>query len=242
MIQVGFKSDRGIKRDNNEDACFVIPEDKIYIVADGVGGNNSGEVASRNAVKHIATHVKENPLDDANDRDAIKDYFLECVKETNAEICKIAEMSEHYKGMATTLVLAYVHENSAYILNVGDSRAYLFRNGALVQLTEDHTYVNELVKKQYLTPETAKKHPERNVITRALGAAGVVEPDIFEVKVMKDDLLLLCTDGLHGELEEEEISEILSSGKHMSELCDDLITAANLKGGHDNITVVCVKI
>lgn len=242
MIQVGFKSDRGIKRDNNEDACFVIPEDKIYIVADGVGGNSSGEVASRNAVKHIASYVKKNPIAASEERKGIKDYFLTCIRETNAEICRIAAETESYKGMATTLVMAYIHNDCAYILNVGDSRMYLFRKGNLVQLTEDHTYVNELIKKQYLTPEKARNHPDRNVITRALGAAHTVEPDIFEVKLMKDDLLLLCTDGLHGELEEQEICEILKSDKHMSELCDELITEANRKGGHDNITVVCVKI
>ncbi|QHI73173.1 Stp1/IreP family PP2C-type Ser/Thr phosphatase [Aminipila terrae] len=241
MVQVGFKSDRGLKRKNNEDSCFVIPEDKIYIVADGVGGSNSGEVASRSAVSFVADYVKKNPVKLVKGREEIKNYFIKCIEEANTLICNLSSENTENKGMATTLVLAYVIRRKAYIVNIGDSRAYLMRNGNLIQITEDHTYVNTLIRSGALTEDAARNHSKRHIITRALGGDDTVEPDIFEVKLMKDDILLLCTDGLHGEVEDSRICEILTSGQQMSELCNQLITRANRSGGNDNITVVCVK-
>lgn len=242
MVQVGFKSDRGLKRKNNEDSCFVIPEDKIYIVADGVGGSNSGEVASRSAVSFIADYIKKNPIKEVKGREKIKNYFINCVEAVNSLICSLSVENTENKGMATTLVLAYVNRRKSYIVNIGDSRAYLMRDGDLIQITEDHTYVNTLIKSGAITEDAAKNHSQRHVITRALGGDDTVEPDIFEVKLMKEDILLLCTDGLHGEVEDSKISEILSSGEQMSDVCNQLITKANRSGGNDNITVVCVKI
>lgn len=242
MVHVGFKSDRGLKRKNNEDACFVIPEDKIYIVADGVGGGNSGEVASRLVVSHIAERVKKIPIKMAKGSEDIRKYLAESIQEANSFICKMAAEDEANNGMATTLVLAYINRRKLYVLNVGDSRAYLFRDGELSQITEDHTYVNTLMKSGAISEEDARIHPQKNIITRALGGDLLVEPDTFEVKVMKDDILLLCTDGLHGEVEDSKIAEILNTGLPMSDLCNQLITKANRCGGNDNITVVCVKI
>ncbi len=144
--------------------------------------------------------------------------------------------------MATTLVLAYINRRRAYVVNIGDSRAYLMRDNQLTQITEDHTYVNTLLKTGAITEEDAKSHEKKHIITRALGGDSAVEPDIFEVKLIKDDILLLCTDGLHGEVADDNICEILSSGNPMSEICNMLITKANRSGGNDNITVVCVKI
>ncbi len=242
MVQVGFKSDRGLRRKNNEDACFVIPEDKIYIVADGVGGSNAGEVASRNAVSCIAEYVKKNPVKNAKDRESIKKYFVDCVGQANRRIFGLAGEQSENQGMATTLVLAYVNRRKAYVVNLGDSRAYLLRNGGLTQITEDHTYINDLVKSGIISKESAKTHSDRHIIMKALGADDRVLPDIFEVKLMRDDILLLCTDGLYDEVEDDEICRILNSGQPMSEMCNSLITTANRKGGNDNITVVCVKI
>ncbi|MBN7772050.1 Stp1/IreP family PP2C-type Ser/Thr phosphatase [Clostridium aminobutyricum] len=242
MVQVGFKSDRGLKRKNNEDACFVIPEDKLYIVADGVGGGNSGEVASRLVVSHIAERVKKTPIKTAKRSEDIKAYLVQSIKEANELICKMAEEDPETHGMATTVVLAYINRRKLYVLNVGDSRAYLLRDYQLTQITEDHTYVNTLIKSGAISEEDARTHPQKNIITRALGGELSVEPDIFEVKLMKNDILLLCTDGLHGEVEDRKICEILNSGMPMSELCNQLITKANRSGGNDNITVVCVKI
>jgi protein phosphatase len=242
MVQVGFKSDRGLKRKNNEDACFVIPEDKIYIVADGVGGNNSGEVASRFVVSHIAEQVKMVPIKMVKGDEDIKKYLIDCIEDANALVCRMAEDDADNRGMATTVVLAYINRRKLYVLNVGDSRAYLLRERQLTQITEDHTYVNTLIKSGAITEEDAKKHPKKNIITRALGGDITVEPDVFEVKLVKNDIVLLCTDGLHGEVDDSKICEILNSGQPISDICNQLITKANRSGGNDNITVVCVKI
>lgn len=242
MIQVGFKSDRGLKRKNNEDSCFVIPEDKIYIVADGVGGSNSGEVASRSAVSFIADYIKKNPIKAVKGREEIKNYFVNCMEEANSLVFELSYENTENKGMATTLVLAYVNRKKAYVVNIGDSRAYLMRDNNLTQITEDHTYVNTLIKSGAITADAARSHGKRHIITKALGGDRTAEPDIFEVKLMKDDILLLCTDGLHGEVDDDNICQILSSGQQMSEICNTLITRANRLGGNDNITVVCVKI
>ena len=183
MVQIGFKNDRGIKRANNEDACFVIPSENIYIIADGVGGNNAGEIASRTAVAMMAGYVRDNPVPDGDAEEDVRRYFTECIYRINKEIYSISRNSEDNKGMATTIVAVYIDGGSAYIVNVGDSRAYLLREGAMHQITEDHTYVNELLKSGAITEEEVKHHPNKNIITRAIGGDVIVEPDIFRIGI-----------------------------------------------------------
>ena len=151
MIQVGFKTSTGMLRDNNEDACFVIPSDDVYIIADGVGGNNAGELASRTAVTGVAQCVRDNPLSECETDEEICDYFSRCLSITNDEIYALSGMYEENRGMATTIVIAYIREMTGYFVNVGDSRAYVYRKGCLSQVTEDHTYVNTLIRKGELT-------------------------------------------------------------------------------------------
>ncbi|MEG1584287.1 MAG: protein phosphatase 2C domain-containing protein, partial [Anaerovorax sp.] len=166
-MQVGFKTDRGSKRAVNEDALFVMPKQQIYIVADGVGGHNSGELASRTAVASIAVYIDQNPIPQTATSQELKGYFLECLRVVNMKIFTMSQAEDENKGMATTVVLAYIVENVAYVVNVGDSRAYLVRQTIMEQVTEDHSYVNELVKSGKITHEEAIVHPERNKITRA---------------------------------------------------------------------------
>ena len=146
------------------------------------------------------------------------------------------------RGMATTVVIAYIVRDRMYVMNVGDSRAYVFRKGKLTQITEDHTYVNSLVKAGIITKEEAVFHENKNMITRAVGADYRIEPDFFTTKLREDDIVLMCTDGLYGEVEQEELIEKLSAGKTMGDTCYDLIEAANTNGGNDNITLICLKI
>lgn len=242
MIQLGFKNDKGIRRTNNEDAYFVMPAEDVYIVADGVGGNNSGEIASRTAVTMIAAYVKDNPINGIEDENVLQEYFIKCLESVNTEIYAQARKHDENRGMATTVVIAYVAGDKAYIVNVGDSRAYLIRNEKIGRITEDHTYVNELVKQGVLSEEESERHPKRNIITRALGGDAIVEPDIFRVEIKKNDVLLLCTDGLHGEIPDNEIVRIVSGAESMQDACRLLVNAANRSGGKDNITVVCLKI
>lgn len=242
MVQIGFKCDRGVSRSNNEDACFVIPKDDVYVVADGVGGNNSGEVASRTAVSEIALKVNDTDMKKLKKPDDIFNFFDEAIKTVNDKIYTMGRESKELRGMATTIVVAYVRKGDLYLANVGDSRAYLLRHNVMKQITKDHTYVNELVEKGVITLEEAETHSQRNVITRALGAEPKVQADFYKFKIFKDDIILLCSDGLYGEVPVEDMTEILQVDKPMSEVCQDLVDKACQMGGRDNITVVCLKI
>lgn len=242
MAQIGFKSNAGVIRDNNEDACFVIPSHDVYIVADGVGGNNAGEIASRTAVRGIAEYVASVPVAECPDDDAVCDYFCQCLKQVNAEIYQTGKEHKEYESMATTVVIACIKDDKAYIINVGDSRAYLFRKGILSQLTEDHTYVNELLRNGVITTEEAKNHSKKNVITRALGAEAAVTADFFQTELETDDILMLCSDGLYGEVDEQKLVEILEEQNTMSVTCSRLVEEAIRCGGRDNITVICLKV
>lgn len=242
MMQIGFKCNRGIVRENNEDACFVIPSHDVYIVADGVGGNRSGEVASRTAVSEIAEFVNSGDLDKRETAEEIFSFFYEALDVANNCIFHIGCENQANRGMATTAVVAYIRGDSAYISNIGDSRAYLFRNNNLNKITTDHTYVNELISKGLITEEEAENHNQKNVITKALGTESLAEPDFYRVSVAKGDILMLCSDGLYGEVPHGVLETILSEDIVMNEMCTVLVDEAIKYGGRDNITVVCIKI
>ena len=242
MAQLGFKSSTGAVREKNEDACFVIPSHNVYVVADGVGGNNAGEIASRTAVQGVAEYVTEVPIDGCETDEEICSYFLDCIADINQEVYRLGHEHRENRGMATTLVLAYLRGDKAYIMNVGDSRAYLLRDNELQQITEDHTYVNELVRSGVITKEEAETHSQRNVITRAIGAEPFVKTDFYRTPVEVGDILMLCSDGLYGEVEEDTLIEILNENESMSQICNLLVEEAIECGGRDNITVVCLKV
>lgn len=242
MVTAGFKTDPGMRRGNNEDALFVMPEQQLYIIADGVGGHNSGELASRLAVGYIAQYVSLHPIKNIRDDQALQGYFMDCIKGCNLLIYQKSKSCPENKGMATTTVIAYINGGKAYIVNVGDSRAYLIRDREIRQLTEDHTYVNQLVRAGTITREEAKRHPKRNMITRAVGGDLMVLPDFFQFETCPGDMLILCTDGLFGELSEEEICRMAVSCRSMHRLSKDLVKEANERGGKDNISVICLKI
>ena len=228
-MEVGFKTDRGLRRSNNEDACYVLKRDKVFIVADGVGGNNSGELASKTCVDEFANYE-------------IQLYFEKCIRDVNFKILELSQRHEENWGMATTVVAAYLHDGRLYIVNVGDSRAYVLRDNILTQITEDHTYVNSLVKAGLITEEEAAHHENRNMITRAVGADHRIEADFFVVPVLTGDRILICTDGLHGEVGIAEMTSIMEKNETMTEICEELLEAAKASGGNDNITMVVVKV
>lgn len=242
MAQIGFKCDRGVVRANNEDACFVIPSVDVYIVADGVGGNSSGEVASRTAVSEIALMVNDMDMKRLKTAEEIFGFFDKVISSANEKIYQMGRSERAYRGMATTVVAAYLRSGSAYIANVGDSRAYLLRKGKIKRVTTDHTYVNELVAKGVITEAEAATHEQRNVITRALGAEPEVKPDFYKFRVFREDVIILCSDGLYGEVSEKDIADIVSSSDDMNDASHKLVEKACSEGGRDNITVVCLKI
>jgi len=242
----GFRTDTGKQRTGNEDALLLMPKLGIYAVADGVGGQNSGEVASRKAVVGIENFIKANPLNGADNLEGkyranwLKSYFLRCLEKVNSEIRKEALSDPVMERMATTMVLCFLDMDTMYIVNIGDSRAYILREGEMTQLTVDHTYVNKLVKAGTLSKSEARSHPQKNIITKALGSTKNTDPDFYRFDLHKDDRILLCTDGLHGELTDDEIAAILKRKKDLNSICGSLVDSANKNGGHDNITVICI--
>lgn len=242
MVQIGFKCNKGVVRENNEDACFVIPSHDVYIVADGVGGNRSGEVASRTAVSEIASFVDGGDLQNRQSAEDIFSFFYEAMETANDMIYQLGVENPESRGMATTAVIAYVRDDTAYISNIGDSRAYLFRTGTLNRITTDHTYVNELISQGVITEAEAENHKQKNVITKALGTEVLAEPDFYKVNMLKDDILMLCSDGLYGEVEHAAMERVLGGGVSMNDTCAQLVEEAIKCGGRDNITVVCIRI
>ena len=219
---------------------------QVYIVADGVGGNNSGEIASSTAVESLASFVKANDLGLCGSPDEIFGFFTEALDIANRRVFEMGREDSACRGMASTVVMSYINGGSAYLANVGDSRAYLFRNGRLKRITKDHTYVNELIDQGVITEKEAESHSQKNVITKAIGAESEVEPDFYKVGLARGDIMLLCTDGLYGEVGEDRMADMLrlavSKDVKMNDLCGAFVDEAILAGGRDNITVICIRI
>lgn len=215
--------------------------DNFYMLADGVGGNRSGEVASSCALAALEKYISENKLAKADDKDTIFRYYLDAVNFVNQYIKAIADTDEDYEGMASTLVFAYIRDNTLYAANVGDSRLYIVSEGRLHQVTEDHTYVNDLVKLGAITREEASRHNKKNVITRAMGVNGYIRPDCFCVNLNDDMKILICSDGLYDEVSEDSILKIMNECDDMQLCAESLVRQANENGGNDNISVICIS-
>jgi protein phosphatase len=226
------RSDTGRKRRRNEDAYVVQPP--LFAVADGMGGAQAGEVASRLAVEALA--------DDGGGTGG-ESRVLELIQEANRRVYEHQGSNSDTSGMGTTMTVALVEDAVVTIGHVGDSRAYLVRDGAVDQLTEDHSLVAELIRSGKLSPEEAESHPQRSVITRALGSDPDVDVDTFTVEAHPGDVFLLCSDGLTSMVGDESILEAVEG--HRGDLdgaASELVRRANRAGGEDNITVVCFEI
>ncbi|MGI6664103.1 MAG: Stp1/IreP family PP2C-type Ser/Thr phosphatase [Christensenellaceae bacterium] len=225
---------RGIIRSENQDHIFLSGEETPYyaIVADGMGGHVGGQVASAKAVSHVCQELQGKDISYLNE-----EKLKALVEEAGQEVWHMAERSEALKDMGTTLTMVVVQDGSLLISHVGDTRAYLLRDGVLTQLTKDHSYVQYLVDKGLLTQEEAARHPYRNMIMRALGMEEV-EADAFTVPFAKGDNLLLCSDGLSGYVTDEEIEKILLDKKTAQEKTEALVDLALDRGGRDNISVI----
>ena len=242
MISVGFKTDKGMLRDANEDSLFVMPEQNLFIVADGVGGQNSGELASRMSVGYMAQYVSLHPVADVESKRDLKRYFKACFEGANELVYYKSNEEKNNKGMATTSVMCYIRDNWAYVINVGDSRAYLIRDNVISQVTIDHTCVNEMLQSGLLTPQEAENHPDKNMITRAVGGERTIRPDFFQFEICSGDVILLCSDGLYGEVDNKSMLNIIRNTQSMHGLAKSLVEEANRNGGRDNISVICIKV
>ena len=218
----------------------MVPDRGIFVVADGMGGHAAGEVASEMAVRHIAREL--GSLRGLGDKE-VADRMQQAIRAANAAIFQ-RTLTEHDKrGMGTTVTSLVLYGTRFLIGQVGDSRAYLLRDGKLTQVTKDHSYVQEQVDAGYLTAEQARTHPYSNVITRCVGANSDVTPDVYVGSVKAKDLFLLASDGLTGMLEDPELHEIIGREAEMpQEQVDRLINEANRHGGLDNITAILVRI
>lgn len=248
-------TDVGMAREHNEDAFFLSPDEALCIVADGMGGHRSGEIASGMAVKEIVEYYRET----ADGADPYKELsfwpfrrkkpesreerrLIASINRSNARIHHSANENEAYRGMGTTIVSAFFVEEGVYVAHVGDSRVYLIREGELIQITEDHSLANEYIKMGILQRKDLPNFPYKNVITRAIGLAETVEVETNFWEHQDGDIYLLCSDGLSDPCKDEEILEItLAAEGDLEKACKDLVTAANRHGGPDNITVVLAQ-
>src|SRR5437764_9729761 len=224
IVEKAGLTDVGRQRQGNEDSYLEQPP--LFAVADGMGGARAGEVASKIAVEMLAESA---PTDGSPER-----HLAEVTKEANREIYEKAQADSDLAGMGTTLTAALVTGREVAIGHVGDSRLYRLRNGELERLTQDHSLVEEFVRQGKLTPEEAEVHPQRSIITRALGPEAEVEVDTFTYPGRGGDVYLICSDGLTGMVSEGEVAEILNERESLEDAAEKLIAAANENGGKDN--------
>lgn len=239
----------GKVRKNNEDYCRgeVIQNDNldivgIFAIADGMGGHNKGEVASKLAVENIIKFLKENLIQSKRIRiDYVDDIIKQAYNSVNSIIYKKSISELEFNGMGTTLTTAIIYKDSLYVANVGDSRCYLLQNSVIEQITIDHSVVEELLRANIITEEEAKNHPRRNHITRAMGTDDMVIVDIFKIDLKKGDRILLATDGLTGCVEDIDIKKVIKKDNHLDVLSEELINMANDASGKDNVSVILIK-
>ncbi len=240
-MQTFYFTDPGKVRSHNEDSVTILNNDNnefILAIADGMGGHKAGEVASSIAIEHIKESFYK--LDTLGTKEEAIDWLRHIVKEINDKIFKYAKEHPESKGLGTTLVIALKTDNYILYGNIGDSSGYVIKNDILHKVTKDHTYVGMLLNNGRLTEETAKNHPGKNLLTRALGANDPIEIDIFDVDNSVKGLFL-CSDGLTTMLTEEQIEKTLKSTPQIEEAVVKLIKKANSRGGIDNISIAYLK-
>jgi len=245
-------TDTGLKRDGNEDSFATEESIGVFVVADGMGGHQAGEIASNVAVKVVLRNVRdwinkdisEDDIYDFPDSTLSKrgNYINSGIKLANRVIYEMSQVFTEYKGMGTTIVVLSVMGDSVIAANVGDSRIYLVREGSIEPLSKDHNMVAEQLEMGLITSEEAEVSPLRHVLTRNLGSVAEVEADVFEIEPRNNDRFLLCTDGLTDLVSDEKILEIVKGGEDPEQICKQLVSEANDGGGNDNITVSLVMI
>jgi len=251
-MKIAFKavSDVGRKRKGNEDSLVANPEQRLFVVADGMGGHAAGEIASKVAVDSINEFVCLTGgdeevtwpfgLDDTISYDGNR--LKTAVRFANRKVLEATKEKSEYEGMATTVAAVLVDGASANLGHVGDSRIYLFRGSELLQLTSDHSWVNEQLQNGIISAEQARTHPLRNVVTRALGGKADLQVDMQTHALASGDILLLCSDGLTTMVPDEHIARILSDAAgDIEKGADELVAEANARGGEDNITVLLLR-
>ena len=239
MIATG-KTDKGTKRSNNQDSIFmsetpVGPLPNLYIVADGMGGHAAGDFASRYAISVVIDFIRKSTV-----RNPISLLRRALIYASN-ELYKEADKDKDKMGMGTTMVAAVLVDKELYVANIGDSRLYIV-NDEISQITMDHSLVEELIRNGQLERNKGRNHPEKNIITRAMGSRDEAMPDFFELTLEEGDKVLMCSDGLSNMVEDDEIRDIIMDSPNSDEAVTSLISRANYYGGNDNISVIIVSV
>ncbi len=235
------RSDIGRIREMNQDNYFISdPNDeiKMFIVADGMGGYKGGEVASALAIESAKSYITNNFDETNKEKDKILDLIKNAIEYANMVVYERSKEVEELNGMGTTLDVLIIQSGKVYIGHVGDSRVYRLRKDFFRKLTTDHSYVEQLVRQGNITKEEAYNHPKKNMLTKALGCTAFVEPDVMVKGFQKDDILLMCTDGLTNMVREDVICDTIKDNPETA--CEILVNKANENGGQDNITAVII--
>lgn len=240
---IGFaKTDIDKAREINQDYyCIPKPEDhlELFILADGMGGYNGGEIASKLATQATKSYIENNFNEAKNNKDSILELIKNAIEYANMVVFEKSKNEKELEGMGTTLDICLIYNNKIYIGHVGDSRIYRIRGEIIRKLTKDHSYVQQLVEDGTITREEANHHPKKNMLTRALGCTAYVEPDVRARNLEQNDILLMCSDGLTNMVEEKEIYQMVKEDVQTAP--QKLINLANEAGGYDNITVITIK-
>jgi PPM family protein phosphatase len=239
----------GMKRTHNEDNLCLLAEESLYIVADGMGGHASGEVASAMAVETVTSFFRMTtrdeevtwPFKEEKNLRYDENRLVAGIKFSNQRIFEAAAREARFKGMGTTIVTAFFTQGGAYLGHVGDSRGYRIRDDKIEQITDDHSLLNDYIKANKLTPEEIEHFPHKNVIVRALGMKETVQVDVNRLDPKPDDFYLLCSDGLSSMIGDDKILEITLNSRDLESACENLVAAANAAGGTDNITVILIQ-
>ena len=242
MIKAYAKSDKGNVRETNEDYFYIsnsLDQIQLFLLADGMGGYNGGEIASQLAIQTAKNYIENNFKDIEKDRDSIIQLLGSSMEYANMVVYEKAKENPELQGMGTTLEICLIYNNKAYIGHVGDSRIYRVRKQFIRKLTQYHSYVQKLVKEGTITKEQAEHHPQKNMLMKALGCNAFVEPDVMVKGFLKDDILIMCSDGLSNMVDQQTIYEMAS--KNIEQATKDLVQLAKDRGGYDNITVVIIK-
>lgn len=236
------KSDVGKAREINEDYYYISNEEdniQVFILADGMGGYNGGEIASKLATITALKYIQNNFETIPKEKEDILNLVKSAMEYANMVVYEKASKEKELEGMGTTLEVCLIYNNRAYIGHIGDSRIYRIRQEFIRKLTHDHSYVQKLVRDGTITKEEAKHHPKKNMLTKALGCTTFIEPDITIKGLQKDDVVLICSDGLTNMLEEKEIYEIVRQEGELA--AERLVQKANDNGGYDNITAIVIR-
>ncbi len=240
-MRIAARSDQGKVRDNNEDCLAFDARLGIAVLADGMGGLRAGEVASATAVEAVMQHLVENT--DRLNVDEVGETLREALELANRRVYALADSRREFSGMGTTLVVGAINDGRFVAAHIGDSRAYRFRDGELARLTSDHSLVQQLVEQGILSAAEARRAPNRNIVTRAVGIEMDVECDLTEVDAHDGDVFLLCSDGLTDMIDDATIARFCAahSTAEPTRIVDALINAALIEGGFDNVSVVVLK-